>query len=874
MRWINHLVSLFRRSRMEQGLDEELRYHIEEKTQTLIAAGTPPEEARQQALRAFGRVSAVKESTRETWGYAWLETLRQDLQFGLRTLRRNPGFAAVAVITLALGIGANTAIFSVVNTVLLRPLPYKDPGSLVWAAIRFPSFHGGAFVNSPDFAAWRDHNQVLQQIGAFGGSKANLTGAGEPARVSLRDVTVGFFGMLGVDPILGRTFTADEGKEGQNHVALLSESLWRTRFGASRKVLGKTIHLDNDSYTVVGVMPGSLSYPDADVWTPIALNAAEFSPHSKRWEMLTVIGRLKPGITISQAQSDLLLVTHQIDREYGPQAVPYRAHEQVEVIPLHALLVRNVRSLLLILLGAVGFVLLIACANVANLLLSRAAARGKEMAVRSALGAGRARLIRQLLTESVMLAVAGGLFGLLAGLWSVQLLKRLIPPNLPSEIRLDPRVFGFVIGIAVLAVVLFGLVPAIIASRPDVSEALKEGGIRAGVSHGTHRLRSLLVISEIALSLILLIGAGLLARSFVRLTNVDLGFDPHHLLSAAVWRPMTQGFNTPSPAPFFHDVLEKLRALPGVERTAATTHPPVSIFNELMLGFNVQGAEAVHPAQPVSLASVSPDYFRTMGIHLLKGRFFDEHDGNGAPNVVILDETLAREAFKNRDPLGQRIGGGPNGPWRTVVGVVADTRNYELNKQPWPELYAPYFQEPRRFMTFVLRVNGNPLSVASAVRKVVQSVDKNQPVSNIQTMDEVIAKSAAPQRFRMLLLGLFAVLALALAGVGIYGVMSYSVSQRTHEIGVRMALGAQRQDVLRLVVWRGMALAIAGILIGLGGAFALTRFLASMLYGIGAVDPLTFTALSLLLAAVALFACYIPARRATKVDPVIALRCE
>ncbi|HEV2419212.1 MAG TPA: ABC transporter permease [Terriglobia bacterium] len=872
MRWYQRL---FRRRLTEKQIDAELRFHLEQQIADYVAAGMSPEEARRRSRLEFGGLDQVKEECRDVGAARFVETLIQDLRYGLRQLRRNPGFTAIAVITLALGIGANTAMFSVVDTVLLRALPYKNPSRLVWATERFGFNYGAAGVVSPDYLGWQEHNQVFEQIGASGGgSDANLTGAGQAERLAIRNVTTRFFPMLGVRPILGRTFLPSEGAQGRDHVALLSETLWHNHFGADPHIIGKTIHLDSVPYTVTGVMPAWL-HPGTDVWTPFALNEPRFSPRSPRWAILTVIGRLKPGVGVRQAQSNLQVITQQMDRAYPPQASRFRAHERVEVIPLHQLLVQNVRTLLLILLGAVGFVLLIACANVANLQLSRGVARSKEMAIRTALGAGRARLIRQLLTEGFLLAAAGGLIGALAGLWATTILKQLIPPGLPAKINFDPRVLAFSAVIALLAVLLFGFAPAWISSRTEISEAVKEEGLRAGPRAAT-RLPNLISAVEIALSLILLIGAGLLARSFVSLSEVKLGFEPHGLLLATVERPNTLAAgNTGEYAGFFRNILESVRSLPGVQQAALVSQYPLGPPHNGNMLLNVQGSGQVHPPQVVLVTAISADYFGTMGIRLLKGRAFSEDDGPGAQPVLIINRRLAQILFRNRDPLGQHISlASDRAEWMEVIGVVSATRGGTLEEEPGLEMFVPYLQQPPFGMTLVVRTKSHPELLGGALRKAVQQVDKDQPVFDVVTMDEVIADAMAPRWFKLVLLGLFALLALALAAIGIYGVLSYGAAQRTHEFGIRMALGAQKRDVLRIVLGRGMGLALTGISIGIVGALGLTRFLSSLLYGVTPTDPLTLGVVSLILLGVALLACYIPARRAAKVDPMVALRHE
>jgi predicted permease len=869
------LRSLVRRNRVEQELHEELQYHLERKTEEFFAQGMTRDDARRAALRAMDGLELRKEECRDARGVTFLETLFQDVHFGLRTLRKSPGFVTVAVLTLTLGIGANTAIFSVVNSVLLRPLPYSDPARLVWATEHFA--FGPTTVVSADFPTWKDGSHVFDQIGAFGGTAgANLTGRGEPIRVTVTNVTTGFFSMLGVQPIVGRLFSPEEGKQGQEHVALVNETLWRNRFGADTRIMGETVQLDGSGYTVVGVMPASLRYPQADVWTPLALDSEIFSPHSPRWMMLTAIGRLKPGTEIGQAQSDLQLLTKTMDKEYPPQAARFRGQERVEVIPLHELLVHNVRSLLMILLGATGFVLLIACGNVANLLLSRGIGRGHEVAIRAALGAGRVRLIQQLLTESLLLLLAGAFLGSLAGFWATRILKQLIPASLPIDVPLEPRIFAFSAFISSAALLIFGLVPALIASRTNVNEILQGGRIAFGGRYRTHRLRGTLVAGEVALSLILLVGAGLLSRSFLHLTEVHLGFDPQGVLAATVERPLTAlAFDSQQHAAFFRDSLERIRNLPVVKEVALTQRYPLGPLRNATLMLHVEGAEDFRPSQPVSVTAIGPEYFHVMRVGLLNGRTFSKTDVAGSHLVVILNERLAQMIFRGRNPLGQQIGYGPRpAPWCEIVGIVANMRQDALEREPAPELFVPYTQQATFAMTFMVRTDSNFEMVAGAVRGAIASVDKNQPVSEIVAMDDVLANSVAPRRFRTLLLGLFASLALVLAVIGIYGVMAYSCNQRIYEFGIRVALGARRADIVKLVLRQGFILTLIGLAIGVSGALGLTRYLSSFLYGVKPDDPLTFVLVSAILATAVLLASGIPARRAMRIDPMVALRQE
>ncbi len=864
---------LMHRRDADEDLADEVQHFLEEAAAESVTRGLSAEEARRAARLEVGNMDAVREQIRERGWENVVGSFLADLRYGLRMLRNSPGFAAVAIITIGLGIGANTAIFSIVNAVLLRPLPYKNADRIVWATERFPYNHNSAVVPSPDFIVWKDGNDVFERIGAFGGGTgANLTGVGEPERVSVTSLSTNFFEMLGIRPVIGREFLPEEGKQAASHVAMLNEALWRRRFGGDSHILGKTIDLDGTSYTVVGVLPAGIRYPRADVWTPLALDSDVFSFHSPRWMILTVIGRLKPGVSVGQAQSNLQLLFKRMDELYPPEAARFRANARADVVPLHELLVQNVRPLLLILLGAVGLVLMIACANVANLLLSRGAARTREIAVRATLGAGRRRLVQQLLTESLLLAASGGSVGLLAGVWGARLLEQLIPPDFPSSVTLEWRTFGFVAALAVLCVMLFGLAPAFVASIGDVNDSLKSGLVVK--QHRGVRLRRVLVVGEISLSLVLLSGAGLLVRSFVRLTEVDLGFDPRHLLLATVQRPLTLAFDSQQHAVFFREALYRIRAVPGVQRVATTRQYPLGELSDTTIGLRLADGTFYRPGTPILVDGISWDYFETMGIRLLKGRYFDERDSADAPRVAILSESLARQAFKDRDPLGQRISSGPGDPEFTVVGVVSDARNSALDQEPLPEVFRPYVQYPSFAMAFVIRAKGDAGSLAGGVRQAILGVDKDQPLSELQTMDDVLASSVAPERFRMFLIGLFALLALALAAVGVYGVMAYSVGQRTHEIGIRMALGAQRRDVMKLVLNEGAFLAVAGVGLGMAGAIWLTRFFSGLLYGVKPTDPPTLVCGLLVLVGAALLATYLPARRAMRVDPMVALRHE
>ena len=800
-----------------------------------------------------------------------------DLRYAVRMLAKSPAFTAVAILTLALAIGANSAIFSVVNAVLLRPLPYPQSEQLVRVFGKQPQLD--LAPSSPaNFLDWRAENEVFTHIATWVGQGFNLTGTDKPERVIGARVSFDLFRLLGVQPALGRDFAAEEDGDGGERVVILSYDFWQRRFAGDPSAIGRTITLSDQAYTIVGVMPRGFAFPSprAQIWTPVAFNPAERATRDTNF--IEVVARLKPGVSLEQARANMSAVAQRQAERY-PQT---NSGLGVTVVSLQEHMVGNVRPMLVVLLGAVAFVLLIACANVANLLLGRAAARQREMAIRSALGASRSRVVRLLLTESVLLAVLGGAIGLLLAGWSLDLLLSLMPADLPfvAEIGVNRTVFLFTAAVSVLTGILFGLAPAWQVSKSDLNEGLKESGRGGSGGPRRHRIRALLVISEVALSLVLLIGAGLMIRSFARLLAVDPGFKADHVLTAFVSLPASKYSERQAQVAFFDRLLERLRNVPGVNAAGIVTNIP--LYGGSSTGFDVDGRPEALPGQrPMTdYRLTSPDYFTSMGMRLVKGRAFSHHDNESAPGVVIINETLAARYFAGEDPIGKRLNlSGDPEDRREIVGVIADVRNYGVDAEVKPEVYVPFLQSAPEYlasqtsaMTIVVRSAIDPTGLAAALREQVQALDKDQPVSAIKTMERYLAESMLPRRFSMLLLGAFAGLALVLAAVGIYGVIAYTVTQRTREIGIRIALGARGGDILRLVFSNAIATTVVGVGIGLGAAFALTRLLQSLLYQVTATDPIVFATIPLLLFAVAAIATYLPARRAMKVDPITALR--
>ena len=830
------------------------------------------------------KLDLIRRSLGAFWDALWLQQLRledemfQDLRYGVRMLLKHPGFTTIAILTLALGVGANTSIFSVVNALILRPLPFPDAERLMWVE-EVSKANPGSPAYGGHFLDWQQHSQTLDAIAQFEGGIRTLSGAGQPDRVDVGTISASLLPILGVQPLpLGRNFSPEEDKPGAARVAILSDGLWRQRYNSDRDIVGKTITLNDAIFTVVGVLPETFRFsPHFDVCVPLALDPQqELTGESRSFQ--ATIARIKPGLTIEQARLELdsLLQRYELTRPDGKWRFD---DSRTRLVPLHDHLLGDTSRPLLVLLGAVGLILLIACANVANLLLARAVTRQKELAIRTALGASRLRLVRQMLTECLLLAIGGGAAGLLLASWLTSLLGSLNSTATIGEmarvaaITIDLRVLGFTLLITLLTGLLFGLLPAIRLSRPDVNVALKEGGH----AHGLHgrRLRSVLMVSEVALAIVLLVGAGLLIRSFVKLLDVDPGYRAENLLTARLQLPPRYSEQSRR-VQFYEQTLRRLEALPGVDAVGATSHLPLTSYN---LGGTVRVEGRVKPEgeQETSapIASVNPDYFRAMGIGLRAGRVFTDLDGKDAPSVAVLSEALAHELFPNDDPLGKRLFVAAAGAESTtVIGVVGDIRHQGLDQQIDWAAYLSFRQTPRPGMALVLRTAGDPLSLATAVRAAVREVDPALPVYQVMTMTERLSNSVAARRFNLMLLGAFAGLALLLAGVGVYGVISYVVTGRTHEIGIRMALGAQSADVLRLFIKQGMTLVTLGVGLGLFGAFALTRVMSSLLFAVGPKDPLTFAAVAVLLSLIALLACWIPARRAARVDPLIALRHE
>lgn len=863
-----------------EGLDEEIREHIERETQENVDRGMPPAEARRQAMLTFGNVALAKEDTRAVWVWRWLDQLRQDVRYALRSFGRTPVFTVVALATIALGTGATTAIFSVVYGVLLRPLPFPDSDDLVMVQtrVRDGSFDSGGAVTPDGFLEWQAQSRAFQSMAAFSGGALTLTGQGEPALLAAAAVTIGFFDTLQARAAIGRTFEADEGTPGRSDVVVLSNRLWRQRFSSDRAAVGQSILLDSRPFTVVGVMPEGLTFPEEvlgapgryrsvqaiDLWTPFIPR-----PGDRANAYLRVIARLKPGITMAQAQSDMTGVARRLEEQAETR------HEiEAVVVPLHDYVVADVRRLLLFFLGAVTLVLLIACVNVANLLVARAATRRKEVGVRSALGASRGRLIRQFLTESTLLGILGGSAGVLFAIWSMQVLVGLIPrgsvPRL-GEVAIDVPVLAFTLIVSAGAGLVFGLAPVVHSARADVHGVTQTPALRK---------LNLLVVSEVALAVVVLTGAGLLIKSFYRLTGVDPGFRRDNVLTASVSLPESTYPTLERINTFHSQALERLSAVSGIGGVAAVSWLPFggSLLSGDIIVDTPSGASEVWAAKP----AVSPDYFRVMGIAIVRGRPFSEADTADRQHVVIVTESVASRLWADDDPIGKRLklgfGSPADQPWTSVVGVVQDVKQMALSDDDVPAVYVPLTQAPRPFllnnMTFVIRADVEPASVVPAIRRAFGGIDPDLPIYRMERLDDLIAFSVVEPRLRSVVLGAFAGIALVLVSTGILGVLMYSVTQRTREIGVRLALGAQQANVIGMVVRQGLTMAAIGVGLGLAGAAVLTRLLTSWLYDVRPHDPATYALITAVLAITAIVACCAPALRAARLNPVIALRSE
>jgi predicted permease len=884
--WITTLASRIRAwfspGHVDQEFASELETHLHMLADENIRRGMPPAEATRVARIKLGGVTQLKEINHELRGLPFVETFLQDARYAFRMLRKNPGFTAVAVLTLALGIGANTAIFSVVYAVLLKPLPYANPNQLV-SAFQANTLDGVPETGTsyPNFEEWRAQNHVFSELATIDFHQLTLTGLGAPSEVNTCVVTPEHFAVLDVKPLQGRIFFPEDGKRGAPPVVIVSENLWRGTLGADPKILGSSIVLDKRPFTVVGIMPVNFRSPfinsKPEVWIPLVQDPLFGSWMARRGgHWLAVFGRLKPGVPIAQAQAEMDAISERLASEFPAENKGWT----VRLVPMQKEIVGDVRTALLVLLGAVGLVLLIACANIANLLLTRATSRSKEIAVRSALGAGRSRIIRQLLSETAVLGLLGGVIGIALAYWGVRALSSLLPDNLPrmNAIRVDNFVLIFALVLSAIASVAFGMVPALFASKSDIQSSLREGGGRAGESVNRRRARSFLAAAEIALAMVLLVAAGLLLRSFSKLTSVSPGFDAQHIVKAEVSLPQFQYSKPQQWTAFSDELLAHLQAQPGLQDSAIGI--PVPITNGYInLAFEIVGVPPASQSDSrlANYVSVSPDYFRVMGIPLLSGRLFNQQDIASAPSVTLISKAFAQRYFPNQDPIGKRLSFAfpPNAETpREIVGIVGDVRDMSLGDAPGPMMYVPFSQAPFWGANLVVKSTLSTSAVAAAIRQEVWKIDNDLPVTDVGKLPDLLDASVSQQRFRTFLLGLFAAMALILAATGIFGVISYSVSCRTNEIGIRVALGASGATILRMILRETLLLTFAGLLVGVPCALIASHLIGHMLFGISANDPITLAAVAFTLTAVATFAGFIPARRAMQVDPMVALRHE
>ncbi|MFI5092316.1 MAG: ABC transporter permease [Candidatus Acidiferrum sp.] len=882
-------LSFWHRQKRERELEEELQSHLQMAAADRTDRGESPEQAKGAARRELGNVGLIKEVTREMWGWASVERLMLDLRYGLRMLAKSPGFATVAILTLALGIGANTALFSVVNGVLFSPLPYSHPDQLVWIAESKPNFATGS-ISYPNFRDWEKNNRTFSAMGAYRPYSYNLTGLGDAEQIRAMLITSDFFSVLGVNPQIGRSLAPGEDEIGAAPIAMLSAGLWKRKFGSSGGAVGKTLTLDGKNFTIVGVLPAGFdlalgSFHNVDIYVPLGQWSNPLLPKRGAGLGIHGLGRLKPGVTIAQARADMEAVTGSLAAAYPDADKGIGA----AVIPLKQEMIGDVRLFLLVLLAAVGFVLLIACVNVANLMVARASARAREFAIRTALGASRSRLLRQLLTESILLSFTGGTLGLLLAAWGTKAALHQLPVNLPrsGEVTLDARVLIFTLLISLACGIFFGLGPALKSASPNLHDTLKEGG--RGGSGSRHRAQGIFVVVEMAMALLLLIAAGLMIRSLSALWNVNPGFDSHNVLTFGVALPPSMNKSGPAGArAALRQLNDALAAVPGVTASSLSWGAiPMDSDDEDLFWIEGKPKPATENDMDWALSYVVQEsYLQVMKVPLERGRFFTAQDNENSPHVIVVDEIFARQYFPGQNAVGQHVFLQNKGGRAEIVGIVGHVKQWGLDTDDKEslraQLYFPYMQLPDQAMDAsswsgtgaLVRYDPSRPGIADAIRAAVRRLSAEHVMYGEQTMDEIISSSLAMRKVSMVLLGVFAALALGLASIGIYGVISYLVGQRTQEIGIRLALGAKRTDVLRLVLGAGMKMAALGLVIGLVAALGLTRLMAGLLFGVTATDPLTFAAVALLLAIVALAACYIPARRAMRVDPIVALRYE